>query len=154
MPLSALKDLFKTAGASGSAAEPEGDPVQLATAAILLELAHADQHFSDREEAQLVESMKETFGLTEELAKRIMASAEESRGRTIDHWAFTNAIRQQTDRGQRMEIVRMMWRMVLADGRLHDYEEYLVRKLSDLLGIQHHEMIEAKLSVRKELASS
>ena len=154
MPLSALKDLFKSMGSDGPAVESEGDPVQLATAAILLELAHADQHFSEREEAQLVDALKETFGLTEDLAKRIMSSAEESRGQTIDHWAFTNAIRQNADRNQRMEIVRLMWKMVLADGRLHDYEEYLVRKLSDLLGIQHHEMIEAKLSVRKELAGS
>lgn len=154
MPLSALKDLFKGIGAEGPEVEPEGDPVQLATAAILLELAHADQHFSEREEAQLVASLKETFSLSDEVARSIIDSAEESRGRTIDHWSFTNAIRQHTNRDQRMEIVRVMWRMALADGRLHDYEEYLVRKISDLLGVQHHEMIEAKLSVRKELTSS
>jgi uncharacterized tellurite resistance protein B-like protein len=152
MPLSVLKDMFRSMGASGPEVEPEGDPVHLATAAILLELAHADQHLSEREEAQMVDALKETFGLTEELARKIIASADESRGRTIDHWNFTNAIRQNTDRNQRMEIVRVMWRLVLADGRLHEYEEYLVRKLADLLGIQHHEMIEAKLSVRKGLA--
>jgi uncharacterized tellurite resistance protein B-like protein len=152
MPLSALKELFRGLGAEGPEVESRGNPVHLATAAILLELAHADQHFSEREEAQLIESLKATFGLDDELARRIIGAADESRGQTIDHWSFTNAIRQNTDRGQRMEIVREMWRMVFADGRLHDYEEYLIRKLSDLLGIQHHEMIEAKLSVRKELA--
>lgn len=154
MPLSALKDLFRGVGVSDSEVEKREDPVQLATAAILLELAHADQQFSEREEVQLIESLTQRFGLTEVVARNIMASAEKSRGETIDHWSFTNAIRQNTDRAQRLEIVREMWRMVLADGRLDDYEDYLIRKLSDLLGIQHHEMIEAKLSVRKELSGS
>jgi uncharacterized tellurite resistance protein B-like protein len=118
---------------------------------VLLELAHADSHFSEREEAQLLETMTSMFALTTEQAGAIVAQAGGARAETIDHWSFTSRIREGADRETRLEIVRAMWRLVLADGRLHDYEEYLVRKLSDLLGVQHHEMIEAKVSVRKAL---
>ena len=43
-----------------------------------------------------------------------------------------------------------MWRMVYSDGKLTDYEGYLVRKLADLLGLEHHVMIDAKVSVLRE----
>jgi uncharacterized tellurite resistance protein B-like protein len=146
--------LIRLLRSNGSVAPTESDPanpVAIATAGVLLELAHADQHFSEREEAQLLETMTATFGLTTEQAARIVEKAHEARGTTIDHWAFTSRIREGADRDTRLEIVRAMWRLVLADGRLHDYEEYLVRKLSDLLGVQHHEMIEAKVNVRKAI---
>ena len=151
MPFEALVRILRSSGFVAPAeGEPE-NPVALATAGILLELAHADEHFSEREEAQLLETMTATFGLTSEQAAAIVARAGETRAETIDHWGFTSRIRNGADHATRLEIVRAMWRLVLADGRLHEYEEYLVRKLSDLLGVQHHEMIEAKLSVRREL---
>ena len=64
---------------------------------------------------------------------------------------MTNYIRKHADLEQRIEIVRTMWRMVYADGKLTDYENYLVRKLADLLGLEHHVMIEAKVGVLREL---
>ncbi|MGK2855914.1 MAG: TerB family tellurite resistance protein [Thermoanaerobaculia bacterium] len=151
MPFESLVRILRSSGFVASAESEPENPVALATAGVLLELAHADEQFSEREEAQLLETMTATFGLTSEQARRIVESANEARSATIDHWGFTSRIREGADRETRLEIVRAMWRLVLADGRLHDYEEYLVRKLSDLLGVQHHEMIEAKLSARKEL---
>jgi uncharacterized tellurite resistance protein B-like protein len=50
--------------------------------------------------------------------------------------------------------VRTMWRMVYSDRKLTDYENYLVRKLADLMGLEHHVMIEAKVGVLRELGLS
>jgi len=47
-----------------------------------------------------------------------------------------------------------MWRMVYSDGKLTDYENYLVRKLADLLGLEHRQMIETKVSVLQEMGLS
>jgi uncharacterized tellurite resistance protein B-like protein len=44
----------------------------------------------------------------------------------------------------------MVWRVVYADGKVDKYEEYLMRKLSFLLNIDHRKMIEAKLKVKYE----
>ena len=151
MPFETLVRLLRNTGCVAPTDVDPENPVALATAGVLLELAHADQQFSEREEAQLLETMAATFGLTGEQAARVLEKAHEARGQTIDHWAFTSRIREGADRETRLEIVRAMWRLVLADGRLHDYEDYLIRKLSDLLGVQHHEMIEAKVSVRKAI---
>jgi len=68
----------------------------------------------------------------------------------FDHFALTSLIRKNLSLQERIEIVRTMWRMVYSDGKLTDYENYLVRKLADLLGIEHHRMIEAKVAVLRE----
>ena len=44
-----------------------------------------------------------------------------------------------------------MWRIVYSDGKLTEYETYLVRKLADLLGLEHHVMIDAQSAVLDEI---
>jgi uncharacterized tellurite resistance protein B-like protein len=135
-------------------AEPQQDPLRLATAAVLLEIAYADGQFTPAEDGDVVGFLKEAFSLSEDTAQELIAEAEELRNRTIDHFALTNFIRMNSTLAERIEIVKTMWRIVYSDRKLTDYENYLVRKLADLLGLEHHVMIDAKVSVLRELGIS
>jgi len=132
-------------------AEKREDPLRLATAAILLDIAYADGTFTPAEDGDIVGFLKPTFALADDEARELIAAAAEIRARTIDHFALTNYIRKNSSLERRVEIVRTMWRMVYGDGKLTDYENYLVRKLADLLGLEHHVMIGAKVDVLREL---
>ena len=68
----------------------------------------------------------------------------------IDHFALTNYIRRNATLDERIQVVKTMWRVAYSDGRLTDYENYLVRKLADLLGIEHRVMIDAKVDILRE----
>ncbi len=124
--------------------------LRLATASVLLETAYADDSFSIAEKKDIVEYLRGRFALDENDAHELLESAEEQRSNTIDHFAMTNFLRKNAPLAERIEIVKEMWRLVYRDGNLHQYENYLVRKLADLLGLEHHVMIEAKLEVAKE----
>ena len=137
-------------GTPSGSDEPRHQPLQLATAAVLLEIAYADGEFQPAEDGDVVGYLERAFALNSEGARELLRAADEIRTRTIDHFALTNYIRQNTSQADRIEIVRTMWRIVFADGRLTDYENYLVRKLADLLGIEHHVMIDVKVSVLAE----
>jgi uncharacterized tellurite resistance protein B-like protein len=152
MSLASLKRFFGDTLSSPAAAPADREEaVRTATAAILLDIAYADDSFSMAEEARLLEFLRGRFGLSEEHARDLLETADSIRARTIDHWNLTNTIRSSVPLSDRIEIVRTMWRLVYTDTDLHQYENYLVRKLADLLGIEHHVMIEAKMSVRSEL---
>jgi len=127
------------------------DPLRVATAAILLEIAYADGTFTPAEDGDVVGYLKRAFTLDEEDARDLLAEAEELRARTIDHFALTNFVRKNSSLADRIEIVKTMWRIVYSDRKLTDYENYLVRKLADLLGLEHHVMIDAKVGVLREL---
>ncbi|HEV7238781.1 MAG TPA: TerB family tellurite resistance protein [Thermoanaerobaculia bacterium] len=129
------------------------DPLRLATAAVLLDIAYADGAFSPAEDGNVVGFLSERFALSREDAVELKEAADEIRKKTVDHFALTHYIRKNSPLGERIEIVKTMWRLVYSDGRLTDYEGYLVRKLADLLGLEHHVMIDAKSAVLKELGT-
>jgi len=133
------------------AKKPEHDPLRLATAAVLLDIAYADGSFTPAEDGNMVEYLRQAFQLEETSAQALIEAASEIRNHTIDYFAITNYIRKSMSLEQRIEIVKTMWRIVYSDGRLTEYENYLVRKLADLLGLEHHVMIEAKVAVLREL---
>lgn len=155
MSLHSLKRLLTDAfTAPAASTEDREAAVRIATAALLLDIAYADASFSTAEEANLLAFLREKFSLSEEHARDLMESAEELRAQTIDHWNLTSTIRTTVPLAERIDIVKTMWRLVYADNNLHQDENYLVRKLADLLGLEHHVMIEAKMSVRGELGLS
>lgn len=137
----------------GMTAEPQQgqDPLHLATAAVLLEIANADGTFSPAEDGDVVGFLRDAFALNPEATTELMEEASELRNRTIDHFALTNFIRRNTSLADRIDMVKTMWRIVYSDRKLTDYENYLVRKIADLLGLEHRVMIEAKVEILREL---
>ncbi len=130
------------------------DPLRLATAAILLEIGYADGTFSPAEGEDIASYLERAFRLSADEAKELIDAATEIRDRTIDHFALTSYIRKNATLAERVDIVKTMWRMAYADGKLGDYENYLVRKLADLLGLEHHVMIDAKVAVLREIGKA
>jgi uncharacterized tellurite resistance protein B-like protein len=146
-----LVSRFKNGFASTESKEPAlHDPLRLATAAVLLDIAYADGQFTPAEDGDIVGYLQRAFSLDDQSVRELLKAADEIRAQTIDHFALTNFIRRNSVLEDRIEIVKTMWRVSYADGRLTDYENYLVRKLADLLGIEHHLMIEAKVAVLDE----
>ena len=145
--------MFKNGiGASATPTDrPQHDPLRLATAAVLLDIAHADGEFTPSEDGNMAEFLHRAFKLSDGDAKELVEAADEIRAKTIDHFALTNYIRKNASLENRIDVVKTMWRMVYSDGRLTDYENYLVRKMADLLGLEHHVMIQAKVAVLEEM---
>lgn len=127
------------------------DPLRLATAAVLLDIAYADGRFTPAEDGNVVGFLTERFQLDADDARELVEAADEIRKKTVDHFALTHYIRKNAPLHERIDIVKTMWRLVYSDGTLSEYENYLVRKLADLLGLEHHVMIDAKSAVLREL---
>lgn len=151
MSFARIVQRFKDGLGTSPSQEPKHDPLRLATAAVLLETAYADGEFTPAEDGDVVGYLERSFHLGQDEARELLAAANEIRARTIDHFALTNYIRKNSPLNDRIEIVKTMWRVVYSDGKLTDYENYLVRKLADLLGIEHHVMIDAKSAVLREI---
>jgi uncharacterized tellurite resistance protein B-like protein len=127
------------------------DPLRLATAAILLDIAYADGEFTPAEDGNVVGFLSDKFALSPDDARELLEAAEEIRKKTVDHFALTHYVRKNSPLSERIEIVKTMWRLVYVDGKLSHHEAYLVRKLADLLGLEHRVMIDAKTAVLDEI---
>jgi uncharacterized tellurite resistance protein B-like protein len=120
--------------------------VQLAACALLLELAHADNEFSEAERRHIQGALSRHFGLDEATAGDLIALAEAERRQSIDHFQFTRLINQQYDLGQKMVLAEVMWGVILADGTIAEHEAYLVRKLANLLDLEPGYLSQARRS--------
>lgn len=135
---------------------PEGDAgadareLRLAACALLLELAHADQEFTDDERQHVENAVRRHWGLDEDEAAELLSLAERERARATDLWQFTRLIRENYSQGQKMVLAEVMWGVVYADGELSSREEYLLRKISPLLGLEVGYLSEARNRVRRD----
>lgn len=135
------------------AAEEETDTqaaeLRLAACALLLELAYADDEFTEEERAHLEYAIRRQFGLDEEQASRLVKLAEEQREEAVDLWSFTNLIAEHYSLGQKMVLAEAMWGLVFSDGDLASREAYLMRKISGLLRLEPGYLAEARKRVEE-----
>lgn len=134
---------------SPSKEEPlqEEQRIQLATAVLLLEIAHADGDFHRDEQAVIGELLEKHFQLDAETSAELLEWAQQLRTESHDLHQFTRDINRNFDQSEKEWIMESLWQLVYADGRLDHFEEALMRQLSSLIGLSHRQMIDAKLKV-------
>ncbi len=121
--------------------------VRVATCALLLEMAHIDGEFDDSEKEQIIQTLKQVHGLSEEAVAELLKAAKEELKGSIDLWQFTNLINQNYSLEEKNRIIEMVWQLAYTDGTLDKHEDYLLHKMANLLRLTHKQLIEAKLKV-------
>jgi uncharacterized tellurite resistance protein B-like protein len=149
-----FKSIVKTIKAKPAAAGNEKTDseleLQIATCALLLEMAHADDEYTPEEEAHIAGLMQQRFGLSPEAFEQIHGLADQRRREQIDLWGFTKTLKTHFSHAQKMQVMEMLWSVIYADDTLADYEDHLVHTLAKLLDIDHRDMIAAKVKILNE----
>jgi len=127
------------------------DAVSIATCALLLEMAHADSEFSGDERDHIISVLKSSYSITENDAKELIRLSELERTESTDLWQFTNLINQNYSRDEKIQVAEILWSIIYKDGKVDQHEEYLMRKLTYLLDLDHQDMIAAKFNARDNL---
>ncbi len=144
--LDLIKKFFRGSGSPpprGDGSEARGD-IRLAACALLLELAYADSEFTDDERQHLESAIRRQFGLEAGQAEKLLRQAEEARAEAVDLWHFTNQVAENYSLGQKMVLAEIMWGLVYSDGDLANKEDYLMRKISNLLRLEPGYLAEAR----------
>ena len=149
--LDSLKRFFSPAAPGVPAAsgpDPEHD-VRIATCALFLEMARIDGEFTQEEMETVLSIMKEKYGLSSEHADALVADADKELEDSVDLWQFARLINENYSIDEKMEIIETLWQMVYVDGKMDEYEHYLMSKLKNLLRLSHDQVIGAKKKVLK-----
>ena len=151
--LDAIRSFFRSSMVPAEA-EPDGTDtrpdLRLAACALLLELAYADDEFTADERDHLESAVRRQFGLDPEQAERLLDLAEQERRQAVDLWQFTNLIADQYSLGQKTVLAEIMWGLVYSDGDLAGKEDYLMRKICNLLRIKPGYLAEARKRVEDQ----
>lgn len=127
--------------------ENEQCKIQLAAAALLIELSRADYQREPEEQAAIEAALKKGFDLDDAQLATLIDLAEQENQDATSLYQFTNLIKDEYSAEQRFELVKMLWQVAIADGEISKYEDHLIRKIADLIYLPHSQFIKAKLEV-------
>ena len=118
--------------------------LHVAACALLLELAYADEVFTEDERTHIEAVLQRHFDLDAETASSLIELADAERKASSDLYQFTSLIRSNYDLGQKTLLAEIMWGLILTDGEIARHEGYLLRKIGNLLDLKPGYLAEAK----------
>ena len=119
----------------------EESDYRLAAAALLVHVGMIDGSLSDAERAKLHSVIKRCFNLDDAAAEALIVQATAAEQEAIDLYRFTRLLNRSLDEEGRLRMVEMMWQVVYADHEVTEFEDNLIWRAADLLGVSQQERI-------------
>ena len=123
--------------------------LQLASAALMVEMIHVDEEISDHEGIQLRQLIEQRFQLSGAEIEDLIQLASDEKHEATDYYAFTSLLNKHYSQTQKINLVQDLWQLAYADEQLDKYEEHLLRRLAELLHVPHQDFIRTKHQILK-----
>src|SRR5438445_9830076 len=123
---------------------------RLPATALLIHVISLDGEPSDIEKRKLHGLLETRFGLDPGTADQLITSATVVEGKAVDLYHFTSVIMRSVNEEGRLRIVEMMWELAYADGQVSEFEDNVVWRAADLLGISSRDRIDLKHKVAEQ----
>lgn len=120
------------------------EKLEIATVVLFLEMMYMDDKVEAKEQDLILSLIQQSFSLSDEHATALIALAEQQRNQATDYFQFTSLINKEYSLEQKIQLIESLWKIAFIDGVLDVNEEYLVRKIADLLHVPHTDFIMAK----------
>ena len=149
--IASIKDFFNQFIEPGTRPNEAGSAhaLQVATAALLLEVMRMDSRIADEERFAIGAVLCRQFGLDDDQYATLIALAEQEAHQANDYYQFTSLINKTCSVAQKNIIIENMWHVAMIDGHIDSHELHLIRKIVDLLHIRHADNVAAKQRARK-----
>lgn len=144
-----LSNFFQDTMAPAESRDEDLNHLQVATCALLLEAAHADNDFTDQEEEAIAKMVGARFNLDADQTAELLHVADEERKKSGDLYQFARLINESFTHGRKLAILELLWQVVYSDGILEAHEDALMHKMGTMLGVRHEELMALKLKVKR-----
>jgi uncharacterized tellurite resistance protein B-like protein len=124
--------------------------VQVATCALLLEVAHSDGQYQAVEARIVHDLLGGMFSLPAEAITELVDFARDHQQNSTDLFQFAREINAHFSAEEKLVIMEGVWRLIYADGTLDKFEDSIARQLATLLRLSHREAIACKVRVLEE----
>jgi uncharacterized tellurite resistance protein B-like protein len=134
----------------------ENKECQLATAALLVRVATVatvDGEMSEAKRGKLHAVLKSRFGLDDLTTGQLINDGVAANRRAIDLYHFTRQLNDVLDDEDRHRIVRMMWEIIYVDGSVNEFEDNIIWRAADLLGVSSRQRIELRQRIAADRAT-
>jgi len=138
------------AGHTEATAADREQALRVATALLLVEVARADYENDLAEDAAIAAALKQFFALGDVEVRSLLADARREADYAVELQQFTRRLHEQLSAAEKQRVVEMLWQVALADRHLDKHEDYMVRKIAELLYVPRPDIIRIRNRVRDE----
>ena len=121
------------------------DEIALSTCVLLIEVSKSDDAYDESEKNKIVNIIQNKFSLDDNQITFLLEIADKKNKEMISLYDWTSSINESYDYEQKKDLIKLLWDVAYADGRIDKYEDYTIRKISELLYVKHSDFIRMKL---------
>ena len=144
--LNIFKNLKEKKGNIESACDEEKG-IMITT--LLVEAAKSDDEFADEEITKIKKIVSNKLHFDEELTNSIFDKALETSQDNIELYSLTKDIKENFTKDEILNIFVYLWKVILSDGVIDDYESGLIRNLTGLFHLTGKEVAETKATAEE-----
>jgi uncharacterized tellurite resistance protein B-like protein len=126
--------------------------LQLACAALMVEMLHVDEQVTEEEETKLKQLIKQRFALNTAEIESLIDLAHNEKHEATDYYEFTSLLNKHYSQQQKIKLVEDLWLLAFADNQLDKHEEHLLRRLADLLHVPHQAFMQTKYKTLNQIS--
>jgi len=148
--LKSIQNIFKRKE-NESAVDSKKSEQELAYASLLIEVINSDNKFDDRERDKLLEILSSKLDIHKEELDNFTQLAQKKSEDSTSLYEFTREINDQYEYEEKVSLITDLWGIAYSDGKLDKYEDYVIRKIADLIYVSHADFIKSKLKVKNTI---
>jgi uncharacterized tellurite resistance protein B-like protein len=112
---------------------------------LLASVAHADDHFDDREKKSLKRVLTEEFPFRGQEQKILLEIVEEEAKKGFDFHEVITQVNQMLTYNEKLRLVDCFFAIAVADGKISHVENEEIRRITKAMHIPHQHFKEAKI---------
>ena len=148
--LKSIQNIFKRKE-NEPAVDSKKSEQELTYASLLIEVINSDNKFDDRERDKLLEILSSKLGINKEELDNFTELAQKKSEDSTSLYEFTREINDQYEYEEKVSLITDLWGVAYSDGKLDKYEDYVIRKIADLIYVSHADFIKSKLKVKNAI---
>ena len=129
------------------------DDPRVAVAALMFHVVAVDGAVTAQEKARWIDELARRYDLSADEARALAEAGRSAELETADLMTFTAGLRRRLSSEERLDLVRGLWTMVLSDGEIHEFEDNVVWRIADLLGVEPRDRMILRKEVEAEHAA-
>jgi len=144
--LNSLKNFFQQAEKSH---QSNTDHLRLLSG-LMIEAANIDGHVDQKEVNKISKVLIDTFNEEPSAVEEELKKCLNELGEHKSFHSFTSQINQSFSNEKKIILLEILWEIILEDGKVHDFESNLIRRLAGLLYISDVDCGNAKKRALKK----
>ena len=120
--------------------------INLACAIILLEVSYSDFEIKEVETDKMLKFFETDLNLSKDKSIWLNEEAQKLHKDTNCLRKYIKLINDSYTKEEKVNLINIAWRIAKADNEIDKYEEHRIRKISELLYLNHSDFIKEKIN--------